>query len=110
MEYRSDDNPAPVILMQFVRSNLLTLCAASICNSTLLMSSSVSLAARSFSISPKSRMFQSLSVICERFGRHRARSLSYGLIGGAIATAKSALDGAAKKLATSFNIPAGKSS
>jgi len=79
----------------------------------LLISSSVSLAASSFSISPKSRVCQSLPAIDERLtlGRHRARMMSYGLLGvGVMATAKSALDVGAKKDATSFNIPPGRRS
>ena len=63
MEWRSEANPEPLMLMQLVRRNLLTFCAASMCNSILLISSSVSLAASSFSMSPKSRVCQSLPAI-----------------------------------------------
>ena len=108
----SGRNPLPLILVQFVRNNRLILLAASICKRTSLMSLSVSFAARSFSMRPKSSVAQSVPAIDDELFWFlvdlllRAMMVSYGLIvllGRVMAMANNIRDGGVRYVATSLS-------
>lgn len=96
VEPRSGHNPEPVILMQLVSFNRLTLVDASIKTKTASTSSSHNFAARSFSISPKSRVPQSSPKIADR----KSENKDISCVSRSSATANRARDGAARKLDT----------